>query len=96
MSSKAKFDYKDLTEDEQKTLNDIAEKAAETAVAERSIDAPTDSAKAPLLRSMNPAARDAFSYSVSMKKDGKKVQVEFDDTNAPPELVSLFQKYIKY
>ncbi len=93
MSSKAKFDYKDLTEEEQKTFDTIAEKATEKST-DKGIDAPMDAAKAPLLR--NSAARDTFSYSISMKKDGKKVDVEFDDTNAPPELVVLFQKYIKY
>lgn len=40
-------------------------------------------------------ARDTFSYSLSMKKDGRKLDMAFDDTNAPPELVALFQKYIQ-
>jgi hypothetical protein len=97
MASKAKLDYDKLTEDEQKTLNAIAEKAVadvEAKAAERSLEAPTDAQKAPLLRSTSPA-RDTFNYSLSMKKDGKKVDVAFDDTNAPPELIELFQKYIK-
>jgi hypothetical protein len=101
MASKAKLDYKSLTEEEQKTLDSIAEKAVadmeKKAVEkpnERDLDAPMDTAKAPLLKAPNPVAADMFSYSVSMKKDGKKVAVEFDDTNAPPELVAFFQKYI--
>lgn len=44
---------------------------------------------------MSPA-RDVFNYSLSMKKDGKKLDMAFDDTNAPPELVALFQKYIQF
>lgn len=40
--------------------------------------------------------RDAFSYSVSMRKDGKTVSVKFDDMNAPPEIVEIFQKYVQY
>ncbi len=40
-------------------------------------------------------ARDTFSYSLSMRKDGKKLDMAFDDTNVPPELVALFQKYIQ-
>jgi hypothetical protein len=97
MASKAKLDYSKLTEDEQKTLDTIAEKAAadvEAKMAERDLEAPKDASKAPLLRSMSPA-RDTFNYSLSMTKDGKKVDVAFDDTNAPPELIQLFQKYIK-
>jgi hypothetical protein len=97
MASKAKLDFDKLTEAEQKTLSDIAEKAAADALkaVERGIDAPMDTAQAPLLRGMNPAARDSFNYSLSMKKDGKKVEISFDDSNAPPELVEFFQKYIK-
>jgi hypothetical protein len=95
MASKAKLDYKDLTESEQKTLDSIAEKAAEALnakVDERDMPPSSGPMAPPLL--MSPA-RDTFCYSLSMKKDGKKVNVEFDDTNAPPELIEFFQKYIK-
>ena len=103
MASQAKLDFSKLTDDEQKILNDIADKA----VAEKEAVAvavplpknaavpPTDTAAPTSSRGMNPAARDTFNYSLSMKKDGKKLDVAFDDTNAPPELVQLFQKYIK-
>ena len=40
--------------------------------------------------------RDAFSYSISMKKDGKTVSMKFDDMTAPPEIVEIFQKYVQY
>ena len=90
MASKAKLDFDKLTEDEQKMLDSIAQKAGEKPVV-----APTESdAVPPSPRDMSPA-RDMFSYSLSMKKDGKKVDMAFDDTNAPPELVALFQKYIQ-
>jgi hypothetical protein len=101
MASKAKLDYKNLTEEEQKTLDSIAERAvaemeqkSAPQTIERDLEAPSGAAQAPLLRAPSPMARDTFSYSLSMKKDGKKVDVAFDDTNAPPELVAFFQKYI--
>jgi hypothetical protein len=40
--------------------------------------------------------RDGFSYSVLMKKNGKKVSLQFDDMTAPPEIVEMFQKYVQY
>lgn len=40
--------------------------------------------------------RDGFCYSVSMKKDGKTVSLQFDDKDAPPEIVEIFQKYVQY
>ena len=40
--------------------------------------------------------RDGFSYSVLMKKNGKKVSLKFDDMTAPPEIVEMFQKYVQY
>lgn len=40
--------------------------------------------------------RDGFSYSVSMKKDGKTVLLQFDEMTAPPEIVEIFQKYVQY
>jgi hypothetical protein len=102
MASKAKLDFSKLTDEEQKVLNDIADKAVaekEAAAAplpENAVVPPTDAvAPPPLSRGMNPAARDTFNYCLSMKKDGKKLDVAFDDTNAPPELLQLFQKYIK-
>ncbi|MDZ7880518.1 MAG: protealysin inhibitor emfourin [Saprospiraceae bacterium] len=97
LASKAKLDYKTLTEEEQKTLDAIAERAVaklEEEPKERGMLAPMDSGKAPLLRASVPA--DTLCYSVSMKKDGKKVDIAFDDTNAPPELIAFFQKYIKF
>ena len=136
MASKAKLDFDKLTEDEQKMLDALAQKAAgdlaeaekaaakaaevaagkaaEEAAAKieetsndksnnksgeksdahpRNTPAEVDFAP-PSPRGINPA-RDTFSYSLSMKKDGKKLDVAFDDTNAPPELVALFQKYIQ-
>jgi hypothetical protein len=44
----------------------------------------------------NPNMRDGFSYSVSMKKDGKMMSLKFDDTSAPPAIVEIFQKYVQY
>ena len=40
--------------------------------------------------------RDAFCYSIWMKKDGKTVSMKFDDMTAPPEIVEIFQKYERY
>jgi hypothetical protein len=96
LASKAKLDYKTLTEEEQKTLDAIAEHAVAQLEKpkERGLEAPMDAGKAPLLRASVPA--DLQSYSLSMKKDGKKLDVVFDDTNVPPELIAFFQKYIKF
>jgi hypothetical protein len=128
MASKAKLDFDKLTEDEQKMLDGIAQKAANELVeaekmaakvseeAAAKIEAKADDKSSdksdapheahakdvpteadfvpPSPRGMSPA-RDVFNYSLSMKKDGKKLDVAFDDTNAPPELVALFQKYIQ-
>jgi hypothetical protein len=94
LASKAKLDYKTLTEEEQKTLDAIAERAVaqlEEKPNPRDI-APADSAQRPLKAAV-PA--DLQCYSISMKKDGKKVDMSFDDTNVPPELMAFFQKYIK-
>ncbi len=44
----------------------------------------------------NPDMRDGFSYSVSMKKDGKMMSMKFDDMSAPPAIVEIFQKYVQY
>ena len=136
MASKAKLDFDKLTENEQKMLDAIAQKAvgelaeaekAKAKAAEVAVKVAEDAAAAtikektaektdnpsaeksnaesrdtpaeadfvhPSPRGMSPA-RDTFSYSLSMKKDGKKLDMAFDDTNAPPELVALFQKYIQ-
>jgi hypothetical protein len=108
MASKAKLDYKNLTEEEQKTLNTIAEKAVadmeqkaaenanprDLAPASGILEPPTIAVQSSKLLAPMPMPADTFSYSLSMKKDGKKVDVAFDDTNAPPELVAFFQKYI--
>jgi hypothetical protein len=96
LASKAKLDYKTLTEEEQKALDTIAERAVaemEQKPNERGLSAPMDTGKAPLLRASVPA--DMQCYTLSMKKDGKKVDMTFDDSNVPPELVAFFQKYIK-
>jgi hypothetical protein len=47
-------------------------------------------------RGFNPNMRDGFSYSVSMRKDGKTMSMKFDDMSAPPEIVEIFQKYVQY
>jgi hypothetical protein len=108
MASKAKLDYKNLTEEEQKTLDTIAEKAfadieqknteasnsRDLAPASGILEPPTIAVQSSKLLAPMPMPADTFSYSLSMKKDGKKVDVAFDDTNAPPELVAFFQKYI--
>jgi hypothetical protein len=47
-----------------------------------------------LEKSLNKDLRDAFTYSLSMKKDGKNVSLKFDDTTAPAKIVAIFQKYI--
>jgi hypothetical protein len=47
-----------------------------------------------LEKSLNKDLRDAFTYSLAMKKDGKNVSLKFDDTTAPPKIVAIFQKYI--
>jgi hypothetical protein len=125
LASKTKVDYKTLTEEEQKILDAIVERAMaqsdppsqeraseathleenpqergletphlEKKPQEQSVEAPKDAAPAPLLRASVPA--DMLCYSVSMRKDGKKVEVAFDDTNAPPELIAFFQKYMKF
>ena len=119
MASKAKLDFDKLTEDEQKLLGSMAQKAAdEKAEAEKAAAKIAEQAAAkveeksdeksdaqprdipseadfvpPPPHVMRPA--DTFSYSLSMRKDGKKLDMAFDDTNAPPELVALFQKYIQ-
>jgi hypothetical protein len=40
------------------------------------------------------AARDAFAYIISMKKDGKNVSLNFNDMNVPPKISAIFQKYV--
>jgi hypothetical protein len=46
-------------------------------------------------KSLNNDLRDAFTYSLAMKKEGKNVSLKFDDTTAPPKVVAIFQKYIR-
>ena len=106
MASKAKLDFAKLTDDEQKMLNEIADNAAAEAKkaadeaakavekAERDLSSPASAKSGPAAYGMS-AARDTFSYSLSMKRDGKKIDVVFDDTNAPSGLVELFQKHIE-
>jgi hypothetical protein len=50
----------------------------------------------PTRNDVNNMMRDGFSYSISMKKDGKMVSMKFDDGNAPSEIVEIFQKYVQY
>ena len=106
MASKAKLDFDKLTDEEQKMLNEIADKAAAEAkkVADDALKAAEkverDLPPPASVKSVSPAygmsaARDTFSYSLSMKRDGKKIDVVFDDTNAPSGLVELFQKHIE-
>ncbi len=45
-------------------------------------------------KNLNNNLRDVFMYSLSMKKDGKKVSLKFDDTTVSPKIAALFQKYI--
>ena len=106
MASKAKLDFDKLTDEEQKMLNEIADKAATdakkaaddatkaTEKVERGLESPASAKSGPAAYGMT-AARDTFSYSLSMKRDGKKIDVVFDDTNAPSGLVELFQKHIE-
>ena len=87
-------------------LNEIADKAAEEAKkiaddalktaekVERDLPPSACAKSGPAAYGMT-AARDTFSYSLSMKRDGKKIDVVFDDTNAPSGLVELFQKHIE-
>jgi hypothetical protein len=42
----------------------------------------------------NTHLRDAFSYSIVLKKDGKNVSLKFNDLTAPPKIIAIFQKYI--
>ena len=46
-------------------------------------------------KSPNKDLRDVFTYSLTMKKDGKNVSLKFDDTTVPPKIVAIFQKYIR-
>ena len=106
MASKAKLDFDKLTDEEQKMLNEIVDKVADDAKkaaddtpkaaekAERDLGSPDSPKNRPAAYGIS-AARDTFSYSLSMKKDGKKIDVVFDDTNAPSGLVELFQKHIE-
>ena len=98
MASKAKLDFDKLTDEEQKMLNEIADKADDALKAvekaERGLESPASAKNGPAAYGMT-AARDTFSYSLSMKRDGKKIDVVFDDTNAPSGLVELFQKHIE-
>jgi hypothetical protein len=40
--------------------------------------------------------RDGFEYSFSYKKGGKTIKYTFNDFNAPPHLIELFEKYCEY
>ena len=138
ITSKANLEFDELTVDEQKAFNLLAEQSLQTATP-KPVDAPnleppvSSETKArdmvlpnvnglePVspsingLESVSPNAdglelaapqmsrnmpnhqmRDGFSYSVSMKKDGKTMSMKFDDMNAPPEIVEIFQKYVQY
>ena len=107
MTSKATLDYSKLTEEEQRILEDLATPTAEekkpTKAARKNADddddqIPTSSSERGLAMpplAPPPLAADTCNYSLSMKKDGKKVSVKFNDTNAPKGLIEIFQKYIK-
>jgi hypothetical protein len=41
------------------------------------------------------ALPDAYSYSISMKKDGKNISLNFNDVNVPPKISAIFQKYVQ-
>lgn len=111
ITSKADLEYDNLTPDEQKTFNSLAiqsvqaDDKSKTNSPIKADAAVSDDAKsrglelaAPQMprNAPNTQMRDAFSYSVSMKKDGKTVSMKFDDMNAPPEIVEIFQKYVQY
>jgi uncharacterized protein with beta-barrel porin domain len=76
-TDKTNVEFEQLTAEEQKTLNKLAESPAEV-----------------VEKSLNTNLRDAFTYSLAMKKDGKNVSLKFDDTTASPKIVAIFQKYI--
>ena len=94
MTSKATLDYSKLTEEEQRILEDLATpteekkptKAAHKNADDDDGDIPTSSSERGLAMpplAPPPPAADTCNYSLSMKKDGKKVSVKFNDTNAP-------------
>ena len=83
MTSKAELDYTKLTDEEQKTIQTFVDKKDDPA---------TDTTKSRGLGQ----ARDAFSYSMSLKKNGKKVSMKFDELNAPKEVIDIFQKYVEF
>lgn len=128
ITSKANLEFDELTADEQKAFNSLAEQSLQTATP-KPVDAPTvqlpvssdtkardivspnanglepvspnaeglELAAPQMSRNMpNNQMRDGFSYSVSMKKDGKTMSMKFDDMTAPPEIVEIFQKYVQY
>jgi hypothetical protein len=111
ITSKADLEYDNLTPDEQKTFNALATQSLQVDNKPKDNNAPKIETSAPddaksrglelaapqMTRSApNTQMRDAFSYSVSMKKDGKTVSMKFDDMTAPPEIVEIFQKYVQF
>jgi hypothetical protein len=44
--------------------------------------------------SENHNLRDAFSYSIALKKGGKNVSLKFNDITAPSKIIAIFQKCI--
>ncbi|MBL7818124.1 MAG: hypothetical protein JNL70_24150 [Saprospiraceae bacterium] len=73
--------------------------SANTAVPEKPIlkkNAPQETPKTPPNEGIGGMMRDGFNYSISMKKNGKTVSLQFDDMTAPPEIVQIFQKYVQY
>lgn len=121
ITSKANLEFDELTADEQKTFNTLAEQTLQTAKPKSENPAQTEAAQpvgtnarsfgiSPTVHdqglelagdvipqnTQNNQMRDGFSYSVSMKKDGKTMSMKFDDMTAPPEIVEIFQKYVQY
>ena len=83
MTSKAELDYTKLTDEEQKTIQTF-------------VDTKDDPASATTKSRGLDQVRDAFSYSMSLKKNGKKVNMKFDELNAPKEVIEIFQKYVSF
>ena len=142
ITSKANLEYDDLTADEQKAFNALAENSMKADISKQ-VNTTSDSDSAPNENSNkkakslseqrepndnkpraiendernkdkkettqtqddleiagpkmsnnkpNDMMRDAFCYSIWMKKDGKTVSMKFDDMTAPPEIVEIFQE----
>jgi hypothetical protein len=100
ITSKADIKYDDMTADEQKALDAIIEKMKTPSVPPSEQEPMTESTGIAKLRSIKAEPpsmmRDVFSYSISIRQNGKTLSCKFGDQNAPSELVELFQKYVQY